>query len=323
MTNKNDSKNHELNNIIEEAEKHNSWFSKKNIDNALNYWKDQLNEIVLKKWISEYNLVNEIENVAIIMAGNFPLAGLHDLISVIISGNNAIIKPASDDKILIEYFVNYLYTKFPKTKDLIRINYGKLIDFDKVIATGSNNTFKYFDYYFRGKKSLLRKNRTSLAVLSGKESDKELNLLSDDIFMYFGLGCRNVSKLFIPRKYDLEILKKSLNKYDYIINHHKYSNNYNYQKTIKLMNSEKFIDGNYFILSESEDFAPPISVIYYEFYEQINDVKDKIKSSKDKIQCIVSKLDIEKSIDFGEAQKPKLNQYADNVDTLKFLLTSS
>lgn len=323
MTNKNDSKNHELNNIIEEAEKHNSWFSKKNIDNALNYWKDQLNEIVLKKWISEYNLDHETENTAIIMAGNFPLAGLHDLISVIISGNNAIIKPASDDKILIEYFVNYLYTKFPKTKDLIRINYGKLIDFDKVIATGSNNTFKYFDYYFRGKKSLLRKNRTSLAVLSGNESDKELNLLSDDIFMYFGLGCRNVSKLFIPRKYDLEILKKSLNKYDYIINHHKYSNNYNYQKTIKLMNSEKFIDGNYFILSESEDLAPPISVIYYEFYEQISDVKDKIKSSKDKIQCIVSKLDIEKSIDFGEAQKPKLNQYADNVDTLKFLLTSS
>ena len=323
MTNKNDSKNHELNNIIEEAEKHNSWFSKKNIDNALNYWKDQLNEIVLKKWISEYNLVNEIENIAIIMAGNFPLAGLHDLISVIISGNNAIIKPASDDKILIEYFVNYLYTKFPKTKDLIRINYGKLIDFDKVIATGSNNTFKYFDYYFREKKSLLRKNRTSLAVLSGNESDKELNLLSDDIFMYFGLGCRNVSKLFIPKRYDLEILKKRLNKYDYIINHHKYSNNYNYQKTIKLMNSEEFIDGNHFILSESENFAPPISVIYYEFYEQISDVKDKIKSSKDKIQCIVSKLDIEKSVDFGEAQKPKLNQYADNVDTLKFLLTSS
>ena len=323
MTNKNDSKNHELNNIVEEAEKHNSWFSKKNIDNALNYWKNQLNEIVLKKWISEYNLVHEIENTAIIMAGNFPLAGLHDLISVIISGNNAIIKPASDDKILIEYFVNYLYTKFPKTKNLIRINYDKLIDFDKVIATGSNNTFKYFDYYFREKKSLLRKNRTSLAVLSGNESDKELNLLSDDIFMYFGLGCRNVSKLFIPRKYDLEILKKRLNKYDYIINHHKYSNNYNYQKTIKLMNSEKFIDGNYFILSESEDLAPPISVIYYEFYEQISDVKDKIKSSKDKIQCIVSKLDIEKSIDFGEAQKPKLNQYADNVDTLKFLLTSS
>ena len=323
MISNNDSKNHELNNIVEEAEKHNSWFSKKNIDNALNYWKDQLNEIVLKKWISEYNLVNEIENIAIIMAGNFPLAGLHDLISVIISGNNAIIKPASDDKILIEYFVNYLYTKFPKTKDLIRINYGKLIDFDKVIATGSNNTFKYFDYYFREKKSLLRKNRTSLAVLSGNESDKELNLLSDDIFMYFGLGCRNVSKLFIPKRYDLEILKKRLNKYDYIINHHKYSNNYNYQKTIKLMNSEEFIDGNHFILSESENFAPPISVIYYEFYEQISDVKDKIKSSKDKIQCIVSKLDIEKSIDFGEAQKPKLNQYADNVDTLKFLLTSS
>lgn len=321
MISNNDSKNHELNNIVEEAEKHNSWFSKKNIDNALNYWKDQLNEIVLKKWISEYNLVNEIENIAIIMAGNFPLAGLHDLISVIISGNNAIIKPASDDKILIEYFVNYLYTKFPKTKDLIRINYDKLIDFDKVIATGSNNTFKYFDYYFREKKSLLRKNRTSLAVLSGNESDKELNLLSDDIFMYFGLGCRNISKLFIPLGYDLNQLKTKLNKYDYIINHHKYSNNYNYQKTIKLMNSEEFIDGNHFILSESENFAPPISLIYFEYYNDIDEVKKKIRLNNDKIQCIVSKLDIEKSIDFGEAQKPKLNQYADNVDTLKFLLS--
>ena len=323
MINKNDSKYSELNNIIVEAEKHNSWFSNKNIINVISYWGNQLKENNLREWISEYMIINQSSNVAIIMAGNFPLAGLHDLISVIITGNNAIIKPSSDDKILINYIVNYLNNKFPKTKDIIKICYDKLVDFDKVIATGSNNTFKYFEYYFRGKESLLRKNRTSVAILSGTETIDELRLLSDDIFMYFGLGCRNISKLFIPLGYDLNQLKTKLNKYDYIINHHKYSNNYNYQKTIKLMNGEVFTDCDYFILSESENYAPPISLIYFEYYNDIDEVKKKIRLNNDKIQCIVSRFDIEKSIGFGEAQNPKLNQYADNIDTLKFLLTSS
>lgn len=277
----------------------------------------------LRNWISKYNIQNEISKVAIIMAGNFPLAGLHDLICVIISGNQGIIKPASDDKILINFFVEFLHKKFPETKQLIKTTSDKLGDFDKVIATGSNNTFNYFEYYFRNKSTLLRKNRTSVAVISGNESQTDLELLSDDIFMYFGLGCRNVSKLFIPEGYDLNILKEKFKKYNHIVNHNKFYNNYNYQKIINTMNGELFIDGDYFLMKQSKEYAPPISVIYYDFYNEILEVQEAVKVNKNQIQCIVTNLQIENSIKFGEAQKPKLYQYADDIDTLDFLLTSS
>lgn len=277
----------------------------------------------LRTWISKYNIKNEISKVAIIMAGNFPLAGLHDLICVIISGNQGIIKPASDDKILINFFVEFLHKKFPETKHLIKTTSDKLGDFDKVIATGSNNTFNYFEYYFRNKSTLLRKNRTSIAVISGNESQTDLELLSDDIFMYFGLGCRNVSKLFIPEDYDLNILKEKFKKYNHIVNHNKFYNNYNYQKIINTMNGELFIDGDYFLMKQSKEYAPPISVIYYDFYNEILEVQEAVKVNKNQIQCIVTNLQIENSIKFGEAQKPKLYQYADDIDTLDFLLTSS
>ena len=277
----------------------------------------------LRTWISKYNIKNEISKVAIIMAGNFPLAGLHDLICVILSGNQGIIKPASDDKILINFFVEFLHKKFPETKHLIKTTSDKLGDFDKVIATGSNNTFNYFEYYFRNKSTLLRKNRTSVAVISGNESQTDLELLSDDIFMYFGLGCRNVSKLFIPEGYDLNILKEKFKKYNHIVNHNKFYNNYNYQKIINTMNGELFIDGDYFLMKQSKEYAPPISVIYYDFYNEILEVQEAVKVNKNQIQCIVTNLQIENSIKFGEAQKPKLYQYADDIDTLDFLLTSS
>ena len=277
----------------------------------------------LRTWISKYNIKNEISKVAIIMAGNFPLAGLHDLVCVIISGNQGIIKPASDDKILINFFIEFLHKKFPETKRLIKTTSDKLGDFDKVIATGSNNTFNYFEYYFRNKSTLLRKNRTSVAVISGNESQTDLELLSDDIFMYFGLGCRNVSKLFIPEDYDLNILKEKFKKYNHIVNHNKFYNNYNYQKIINTMNGELFIDGDYFLMKQSKEYAPPISVIYYDFYSEILEVQEAVKVNKNQIQCIVTNLQIENSIKFGEAQKPKLYQYADDIDTLDFLLTSS
>ena len=283
----------------------------------------ELDKENLRNWISKYNIQNEISKVAIIMAGNFPLAGLHDLICVIISGNQGIIKPASDDKILINFFIEFLHKKFPETKHLIKTTSDKLGDFDKVIATGSNNTFNYFEYYFRNKSTLLRKNRTSVAVISGNESQTDLELLSDDIFMYFGLGCRNVSKLFIPEGYDLNILKEKFKKYNHIVNHNKFYNNYNYQKIINTMNGELFIDGDYFLMKQSKEYAPPISVIYYDFYNEISEVEEAIKVNKNQIQCIVTNLQIENSIKFGEAQKPKLYQYADDIDTLDFLLTSS
>jgi len=283
----------------------------------------KLKKDTLETWVSKYNLQNVNYKVAIIMAGNFPLAGLHDLICVIITGNKAIIKPSSDDKILINFFVEFLHEEFPETREIIEIASEKLGDFDKVIATGSNNTFNYFEYYFRDKSSLLRKNRNSIAVLSGDESENELKLLSDDIFIYFGLGCRNISKIFVPTGYDISQLKNKFNKYNYIINHNKYSNNYNYQKTIKIMNNEVFTDCNYFLMSQSKEINPPISVIYYDYYDDLSQVCDLIKEKRNQIQCIVTNLQIKNSIRFGEAQDPKLDQYADNSDTINFLLTSS
>ena len=283
----------------------------------------KLRKDTLEKWVSKYNLQNVNYKVAVIMAGNFPLAGLHDLICVIITGNKAIIKPSSDDKILINFFVEFLHKEFPETSEIIEITSEKLGDFDKVIATGSNNTFNYFEYYFRDKSSLLRKNRNSIAVLSGNESENELKLLSDDIFIYFGLGCRNISKIFVPTGYDISQLKNKFNKYNYIINHNKYSNNYNYQKTIKIMNNEVFTDCDYFLMSQSKEINPPISVIYYDYYDDISQVCDLIKEKINQIQCIVTNLQMNNSIKFGEAQDPKLDQYADNSDTINFLLTSS
>ena len=283
----------------------------------------KLRKDTLETWVSKYNLKNVNCRVAVIMAGNFPLAGLHDLICVIITGNKAIIKPSSDDKILINFFVEFLHEEFPETNEIIEIASEKLGDFDKVIATGSNNTFNYFEYYFRDKSSLLRKNRNSIAVLSGDESENELKLLSDDIFIYFGLGCRNISKIFVPTGYDISQLKNKFNKYNYIINHNKYSNNYNYQKTIKIMNNEVFTDCDYFLMSQSKEINPPISVIYYDYYDDLSQVCDLIKEKRSQIQCIVTNLQMNNSVRFGEAQDPKLDQYADNSDTINFLLTSS
>ena len=277
----------------------------------------------LETWISKYNLQNVNYKVAIIMAGNFPLAGLHDLICVIITGNRAIIKPSSDDKILINFFVEFLHEKFTETNEIIKITTEKLGDFDKVIATGSNNTFNYFEYYFRDKSSLLRKNRNSIAVLSGYESENELRLLSDDIFIYFGLGCRNISKIFVPTGYDISQLKNKFDKYSYIINHNKYSNNYNYQKTIKIMNNDVFVDCDFFLMSQSKEINPPISIIYYDYYDDISQVSNFINEKRNQIQCIVTNLQIDNSTGFGDAQDPKLDQYADNTDTINFLLTSS
>ena len=277
----------------------------------------------LETWISKYNLQNVNYKVAIIMAGNFPLAGLHDLICVIITGNKAIIKPSSDDKILINFFVEFLHEKFVETNEIIEITTEKLGDFDKVIATGSNNTFNYFEYYFRDKSSLLRKNRNSIAVLSGYESENELKLLSDDIFIYFGLGCRNISKIFVPTGYDISQLKNKFDKYSYIINHNKYSNNYNYQKTIKIMNNDVFVDCDFFLMSQSKEINPPISIIYYDYYDDISQVSNFINEKRNQIQCIVTNLQIDNSTGFGDAQDPKLDQYADNIDTINFLLTSS
>jgi hypothetical protein len=291
--------------------------------NNLKYWGKKLNKKRLFEWSKNYNINDESKKVAIIMAGNFPLAGMHDFVSVLISCNEAIIKPSSKDRVLITFLVNFLHEKFPLSKNFISIKNNKLTDFEMVIATGSNNTHKYFEYYFKNKKSLLRKNRNSIAVLDGNETKKEISKLAEDVFLYFGLGCRNVSKIYIPKNYDFDKLFEGFKFYKNLIKHNKYFNNYNYQKTIKIMNHESFIDYEYFLLAKSKLLSPPISILYYDFYDKLSTVEKEIEKNKSLIQCVVSNLNIKNSIKFGESQKPNLDQYADNVDTLNFLLTSS
>ena len=306
---------------IDEAENHNPWFTKKNIHNVLRYWANKLNDKSLTEWTNKYNFHKTDTSVAIIMAGNFPLAGFHDFICVLLSGNKIIVKPSSDDKILICFFIDFLKDTFSELQDYIFISEEKLSDFEMVIATGSNNTFNYFEYYFRDKKSILRKNRNSIAILDGKETKVQLTSLARDIFQYFGLGCRNVSKIFIPFGYDLMKLKNYFKEFEDIIYHNKYSNNYNYHKTIKIMNNEKFIDNGYFMLIESDEFSPPISVVNYQYYRDIKEVQEIIEENQDRLQCVVSHCDIKNIVEFGETQNPKLYDYADNIDTFDFLLT--
>ena len=317
-TNKND----EFHTIIKKAEIHNSWFTEKNINTSIIYWQRKLKIENLNAWISNYK-ISEMPTlkIGIVMAGNFPLAGLHDLVCVIISGNIAIVKTSRSDNILIKYLIKYIWCKFPKSKKYI-FTTDILKEFDKVIATGSNNTFKYFEYYFKKKPAILRKNRTSVAIIENDTNNNSLGLLAKDIFTYFGLGCRNVSKLFIPIGFDLKKLIFAFEEFKQIKFHHKYLNNLNYYKTIKIMNNEKFIDSEFFLMSESKKFTPPISEIYYEFYSNKKDLIKYLKTQSENLQCIVSNSICENHVNFGETQNPMLSDYADNIDTIKFLLTN-
>ena len=295
----------------------NSWFTKDNIDVSLSSLLKFLEFNNLLKWVSNYSFINKnIKSILIIMAGNIPFVGFHDLMCVLISGNKAIVKMSSKDNILITTIINNLILLEPKMKDFILVTKDVVkANFDAIIATGSDNSSKYFDYYFKSTNSIIRKNRRSIAILDGTESDLELSGLADDVFLYFGLGCRSVSKLFLPVNYDLDKLFKALLKYSDVINHQKYSNNYDYNKTIYLMNKENLLDNGFILLKEDVSIQSPISMLFYEFYNSRNELDKYINDNNNLFQCIISKDDI----DFGQSQFPKLDDYADNIDTLEFL----
>ena len=189
--------------------------------------------------------------------------------------------------------------------------------YDALIATGSDNSSKYFNYYFKDYKSIIRKNRRSVAILNGEETEEDLKQLAKDIFLYFGLGCRNVSKLYLPSGYDTDKLFNAFFDYKDVINHLKYSNNYDYNKTVYLMNSEKLLDNGFVLLKENESIQSPVATVFYEYYNNRSELNDFIEENKVLFQCIVSKDDIE----FGQTQFPKINDYSDQVDTIEFLLS--
>ena len=302
----------------------NGWFTLKNIQFALQKWSEALTKENLENWISKYNLEKnksgEGKTIAIIMAGNVPLVGFHDFISVLITGNRVLAKLSSNDNILIPFLAEKLVSLEEGFKDRINFTEGKLTDFDAVIATGSNNTSRYFDYYFGKYPNIIRKNRNSVAVLTGNETEEELQLLADDIFRYFGLGCRNVSKLYVPENYDFDKFFKAMYRWNAIINNHKYINNYDYNKAVYLMDKLPLLDNGFLILKEDSGFSSPIAVVFYERYASLSDLEHILKESQDKIQCIVSQNGLCNGLAFGKTQSPELWDYADGVDTIKFIM---
>ncbi len=332
----------------EKASYENTWFVPEFVNYQLNHIaKEYLNKEKLIKWINQYNrkstplaadnrptrpiassktsvkMVEDVQKgavpgsgnpktVGIIMAGNIPLAGMHDFISGFISGHNLIIKPSSKDSVLINAIIDKLKEWDPTLSITIA---EQLKNCDAYIATGSNNSARYFDYYFAKYPHIIRRNRTSVAILTGNETIKELEQLADDVYLYFGLGCRNVTKIYFPKNYDFVPLLEAFKKYDHVFANHRYKNNYDYQLAIMIINKVYYMTNGSILLQENKALFSAISLLHYEFYDSISEVNPLLENNQD-IQCIVGNG----FLPFGTAQSPALNDYADKADTLKFLL---
>ena len=307
---------------INESILHNSFFSKKNILKSLLSWSNVLTKKSIDNFLSNYliKIKKREKKVAIIMAGNIPLVGFHDFFCVILSGNFAVIKLSSKDSHLFKFILRFLVKENPDFSTKFDVVENKLQIFDAVIATGNNISANQFELYFKKYPKIIRRNRHSIAILNGNETKKEIELLANDIFYYYGLGCRNVSKIFIPNNYNLDILFKSFVLWNEVINKNSYANNYNYYRAIYLLNKEVFFDNGFVLLKESEKIGSPVGTIYFEYYKSENQIKEMIKKNNEKIQCIVSNNNYRKTIKFGETQMPNLNDFADDIDTFNFLL---
>ena len=306
--------------LITLSQSHNGWFTPEQVYSSIKSWANALTEDNLNHWLSNYDF-SETENkkVGLVLAGNIPLVGFHDFLSVLISSHDVLVKTSSNDQHLLKFLANYLIKIEPKLISKITFVEGKLEGFDAVIATGSNNTARYFEYYFKDKPSIIRKNRNSVAILDGTESHEDLIGLGEDIFRYFGLGCRNVSKLFVPKGYNFEAFFKAMYEYRDVIHYEKYANNYDYNKAVFLMSNFQLLDNEFMTIKEDTSYSSPISSVFYEFYENLDDVKKRLENDAEQIQCIVTNNLISNPVAFGQTQQPKLWDYADNVDTLAFL----
>ena len=304
-----------------ESHSYNSWFTIDNLKLSLKNWSNSLQENIISDWLSKYNIEDKSsKKIAIIMAGNIPAVGFHDLLCSLLLNFDCIVKLSSEDRLLIPFIVKFLESRNEKLKNKVTFESEKLKDFDGVIATGNNNSHRYFDYYFSKYPNLLRKTRHSIAVLDGKESDNDLSDLSNDIFNYFGLGCRSVSKVFIPYGYDLDLLFNAFFRHKEVVNHNKYVNNFDYNKAVYLMSKEKFIENGFIILKEESKLGSPIGCLFYEFYNDKKEITKLINNNSDSIQCVVSNINFNTNIKFGQTQCPNISDYADNNDTIKFLL---
>lgn len=304
--------------VKQRAERENSWFTWEFINLAIEgIAQNFLSKSALIHWTSSYVIPSDNprpHTVGVVMAGNIPLVGFHDLLSVFITGNKAHVKLSSRDQILIKHLVEKLASRDPEINELI--SFSEMIKgCDAYIATGSNNTAGYFEYYFGKYPNIIRRNRTSVAILNGEETKEELDLLAGDVYQYFGLGCRNVTKIYVPREYDFIPLLNSFRKYNHIADNHKYKNNYDYNLAIQILNKKFYMSNESLLLVEQSSIFSPISQLNYEFYDDYNGILKDLRSRED-VQCLVGKG----MISFGQAQRPLLTDYADGVDTIEFLM---
>ncbi|MEH6306528.1 acyl-CoA reductase [Olivibacter sp. CPCC 100613] len=315
----------DLHALIELAGRHNSWFTPANTKKAIDAIAKNLTESTLTTWIQPY--LPEIDSlvdktVGLVLAGNIPLVGFHDVLSVLIAGLNVQIKLSSDDKHLTPHLLNKLIEFEPAFEERITF-VDRLQNFDLIIATGSNNTARYFEYYFKNVPHIIRKNRNSVAIIWGDETKAELEPIGHDLFDYYGLGCRNVSKLYFPKDYEISCFFEAIEAFNNMINHFKYHNNYDYNKSIYLVNGDKHYDNGFLLLKEDERLASPLAVLYYEYYDNIEGLTAQLDKRNEEIQCIVSNrklFTIAPSFPLGHSQQPALNDYADGVNTLDFLI---
>lgn len=298
------------------AEK-NGWFTPEFTQHAADQIaRNFLTREKLKKWVAHYHIDDNIasKNIGIIMAGNIPMVGFHDMLAVFISGHSQTVKLSSKDDVLLKHLVQYLSEI---DEDILhRIAFEEMLKgCDAYITTGGSNSALAFKEYFGKYPHIIRGNKTSVAVLTGEESSEQLSSLSDDIHLYFGLGCRNVTKLYVPENYDFVPLLKSFEKYKYFADHHKYKNNYDYQLSILLLNNVYYMTNESTMLTENTALFSPISQIFFEHYDNIETLTDRLQKNED-VQCVIGKG----NVPFGKAQEPSLFDYADGTDTMQFLL---
>jgi hypothetical protein len=309
----------EFESLIEKQQLLNPWFTPENVRMAISAIAEKLTWENLKSWTDRYPALKEKNDhctTAVIMAGNIPLVGFHDFLSVIVSGNRLHAKTSSKDSELIKHIAELLIEMEPEFADLITFTDGHLSDFDAVIATGSDNSSRYFEYYFGKYPHIIRKNRNSVAVITGIEDENDLTGLGKDVFSYFGLGCRNVSKLFLPKGFSIDKITEAWKNYSGIMGHQKYANNYEYNMAVWLVNREKFIDTGYILLKEEKSMHSPVAALYFEYYDDEEKLAGHLNRLKDKIQCVAGR----NYTRFGTLQSPELWDYSDNIDTLDFLL---
>lgn len=307
--------------VLQQASIKNPWYTVKNTRKQLQALSSNLTSERLTQWVAPYADTETNQIVGLILAGNIPLVGFHDILCVLIAGFRAQIKLSSDDAGLTSFVLHELIQIEPAFAEKIQI-VDRLQQYDLIIATGSDNSSRYFDYYFGRKPHIIRKNRNSLAILTGAESPEQLKALGFDMFDYFGLGCRSVSKLYVPRHYNFRSFFEAIEDFSAIRDHNKYANNYDYNKSIYLINGDKHLDNGFMLLKEDTSFASPLATVFYEEYDHIHQVLAQLEAQADKIQCIVSEATIETSIPtfpLGGSQCPSLTDYADGVDVMAFL----